>query len=182
MLGGLAAVTADAPDELTVQSGVLSGPDGDPVLFLSPTWSGELGEGEKAVDALRRLGTPVVSQVAPMAYGDMLGLFDAHVVTGRHYAVRTRSVAACTPDVVAALVAAGDSRTSPLSGIAIHHFHGAATRVPEDATAFGLRRKHFVVETVAAWEPDDPDGDAHRAWAWARTRLRAMSDMSNNLS
>src|SRR5262249_48703611 len=45
-----------------------------------------------------------------------------------------------------------------------HHFHGASTRVPVEATAFGLRRRHHVVEVLAAWEPDQ-DGAAHRAWA-----------------
>jgi hypothetical protein len=61
---GLGAVVAAAPDELTIQSGVLAGPDGRPTLFLSPTWSGDdLERGERAIDELRWLGTPAVSQV-----------------------------------------------------------------------------------------------------------------------
>jgi FAD/FMN-containing dehydrogenase len=163
VLNRLRSVLAAAPDELTVQSGVLSGPDGSPALFLSPAWSGDPAQGAAAIEPLRRLGTPLIEQVAPMSYADMLGLFDAHVVTGRHYALRTRSVPDFTPDVVAALVEAGSTRTSPLSGVVIHHFHGAATRVPVASTAFGLRRDHFMVEIIAAWEPGD--GTRHRAWA-----------------
>jgi hypothetical protein len=80
--------------------------------------------------------------------------------------VRTRWLPDLTPDVIATLVAAGSTRTSPISVIALHHFHGAATRVPLDATAFGLRREHFLVEIVAAWEPDIGGNSVlHRQWA-----------------
>ncbi|MFD3421985.1 FAD-binding oxidoreductase [Streptomyces decoyicus] len=161
----LRSLLPDAPDELTVQSGALSAPDGSPVLLLSPSWSGDLASGAEVIDEVRRLGTPLLSRVGPMTYGEMLGLWDAFVSNGRHYALRTRSVAEFGPDVVAALVDAGSARTSPLSGLSVHHFHGAATRVPDEATAFGIRRPHFVVEILAAWEPDDTDGDRHRNWA-----------------
>jgi FAD/FMN-containing dehydrogenase len=53
--GGLSAVVAAAPDELTVQSGMLSDQDGSPTLFVSPTWSGDLAKGEKPIDELQRL-------------------------------------------------------------------------------------------------------------------------------
>jgi berberine-like enzyme len=165
-LTGLSEVLAGGPDELTVQVGIMSGPDGGPALLLSPTWSGDdLAEGTKAIERLQRLGMPVVSQVAPMAPADMLRLFDAYVVDGRHYAIGTRTVAAYTPDVIAALVNAGATRTSPLTSIYVHHFHGAAAAVPADSTAFGIRRNHIAVEIVAGWEPDDPDDAQHRAWA-----------------
>jgi FAD/FMN-containing dehydrogenase len=159
-------VAAPASDDLTVDSGVLSGPDGGPTLTLRATWSGaDATEGERAVAELERLGTPLVSQVRPMGYADMLRMFDAYIVPGGHYALRTRSVAAFTPEVIAGLVDAGATRTSPLSAVLVHHFHGAAARVPIDATAFGLREPHFVVQIMAAWPPDDGDGAAHRAWA-----------------
>src|SRR5215468_1611561 len=162
---GLRAVLADAPAELTVQSGILPGLHGAPRMFLFPVWSGEAAPGEKAIDELARLGTPLVSQVGPMTYPAMLGLFDPSIVDGRHYAIRTRSVADFTPGVISALAEAGPAVTSPLSIISIHHFHGAAGRVPLDATAFGIRRRHLTFEIVAAWQPDDADGARHRAWA-----------------
>jgi FAD/FMN-containing dehydrogenase len=160
---GLGELLASGPDELTVQSGLMPGPDGEPTAYLAPAWSGDLRSGEAAVDALGKLGTPLMMQVAPMTYGEMLGLFDAWTVRGLHWAVRTRTVAAYTPEVIDSLVQAGRTRTSPLSGIPIHHLHGASTRVAGNQTAFANRREHFVVEIVAAWEPGDDA--AHRAWA-----------------
>jgi len=160
---GLGEVLSTAPDELTVQSGLLSGPDGRPAAYLAPAWSGDLRSGEAAVDELAKLGTPLTMQVAPMTYGEMLGLFDAFTVGGLHWALRTRTVAGYTPEVVDALIEAGRTRTSPRSGIPIHNFHGASTRVAFGETAFANRRQHFVVEIVAGWEPGN--GAAHRAWA-----------------
>jgi hypothetical protein len=63
-----------------------------------------------------------------------------------------------------------------LSGsfIALHHFHGPGTQVALDATAFGLRRKHFLLEIVAAWDPTSTEGSAlHRRW---------VSDLSSVLA
>ncbi|OLT16475.1 FAD-linked oxidase [Pseudonocardia sp. CNS-139] len=174
VFGRLDDVLAAAPDELTVQSGVLSAPDGSPAVFLSPTWSGDLADGEKAVDGVQRLGTPLVSDVGPVSYPDMLGFFDAYIVPGSHYDVRTRSLPGFGPDAVTALLAAGESRTSPLSGIVVHHFHGAAARVAQDATAFWLRREHVTVEIVAAWAPDDA-GSRHRDWTDAASAALAGS-------
>ncbi|MBV8789789.1 MAG: FAD-binding oxidoreductase [Mycobacterium sp.] len=160
---GLREVLATAPDELTVQSGMMPGPDGQPTFFLAPAWSGDLAAGERAVDALVKLGKALVTQVAPMTYAEMLGLWDAHVVGGLHWAVRTRTLPAFSPEIIDALVEGGRTRTSPRSLLPVHHCHGASTRIPSDETAFANRREHFMVEIVAGWAPGD--GTAHRAWA-----------------
>ena len=160
---GLGELLTTAPDELTVQSGQVPGPDGHPTMLLAPAWSGDFATGERVVGALAKLGTPLLTQVAPMTYGEMLGLWDAHVAGGLHWAVRTRSLPGLTPEVIDALVEAGRTRTSPRSLLLIHHCHGASTRIASDETAFANRREHFVVEIVAGWQP--ADGTAHRAWA-----------------
>lgn len=155
---------ADAPDQLTVQTGILPGPDGRPTVFLSPVWCGDPAPGKRAIEPLLRLGSPLLVNIALTSYTGLLGQFDAHVVAGRHYAVRTRSVSRFTPEVIAALCEAGQCRTSSYSAIAVHHFHGAATRVPLGSTAFGVRTPHRMIEIVAAWQPDDAKA-AHAAWA-----------------
>lgn len=154
------------PDELTVQIGVLSGPDGQPVVFLAPTWSGSTANGVGWIERLKELGTPVVADAGAMSYSTMLGQFDPHVISGRHYEIRTRTLQSIGDGAIEALLRAGDSRASAFSGIAIHHFHGAATRVPLGETAFGIRSEHLVVEIVAAWDPAD---DAARQRYWADT-------------
>jgi FAD/FMN-containing dehydrogenase len=164
VLAGYGELVAEAPDALTVQAGIISSPDGAPVAFVNPTWAGDLGEGERWVRRIERLGAPIASMVAPMPYAEPLRRGDElFAADGRRYAIRTRSLALLTAEAVSALVAAGEARTSPLSAISIHHFHGAATRVGVTDTAFGIRREHFMVELIASWPSGD--GARHRAWA-----------------
>src|SRR5258707_202381 len=163
IMGRLNDILAAAPDELTIQTGILSGLGGSPILFLAPAWSGDLTHGEKAIDELHRLGTPLFTKVAAMTYTDLLAMSDARIVNGHHYAGRTRSVTGFTPDVISALIEAGSTLTSPLSGIPIHHFHGVAARIPSDSTAFGNRHNHLTIEVIAAWHPDHENA-RHRAW------------------
>ncbi|MFJ4470804.1 FAD-binding oxidoreductase [Streptomyces sp. NPDC089424] len=161
LLGG---VLAAAPDSLTVPSAFLAGPDGSPALFLMPVWSGDPAAGERHFDALRRLGTPVLTEVLALSPEELLHRNDAWgAVTGLHFTARSRSVAALTPHVVEALTGAARGITGPMSGVLLHHFHGAATRVPVESTAFGLRQRHLMVEIVAGWEAGD--AAPHRAWA-----------------
>jgi FAD/FMN-containing dehydrogenase len=166
VLRGYWELIAAARDELTVMSGFLSGPDGNPLLFLFPAWSGEQAEGEPVVARLEQLGTPVMTQIASIPYEDALGMFDAQVVNGRHDLLRTRWLPGLTAETAAVLIEAATAFTSPLSVIALHHFHGAAARVPVSETAFGLRRDHLLVEILAAWGPaESGDCARHRAWA-----------------
>jgi Berberine and berberine like len=101
-----------------------------------------------------------------MAYADALGLFDPVVVNGRRYAMRTRWLAELTEATVAMLSEAARRVTSPSSVLAMHHFHGAASRLPIDRTAFALRRDHFLVEILAAWEPGDSGDDDSGCRQW----------------
>ena len=56
-----------------------------------------------------------------MAYRDVLGMFDAQIVNGRHYAMRTRWLAELTPAAIADIRSAGSKMTSPYSFIVLHH-------------------------------------------------------------
>jgi FAD/FMN-containing dehydrogenase len=178
VLAGLGELIADAPDELTVQSGVISSPDGTPIVFAMPTWSGAPDEGAPWVKRIEALGTPVMSAVGPAKYGEPLRRGDKMFARdGRHYAFRTRNLPALTAETSDDLVTAAESRTSPLSAINMHHFHGAAARVPLQATAFGVRREHFMTEIIASWRPvvgEPADSSAtHRRWADATADLLA---------
>lgn len=158
------ALMSTAPDELTVAISVASGPGGGPVLYLWPTWSGPTESSFAWMERLVGLGTPVLTQVAPMPYSEVLQLVAPFIVWGRHHEMRTRTLRTYSSGAIGALIRAVDTRTSELSAISIHHFHGAASRVPIEQTAFGIRRLHFMVEIMAAWQPGE-DGMPHRNWA-----------------
>ena len=166
VLSGYGDVIASVGDDLTVVMGIFSPPDGNPTLFLAPAWTGETAQGEATMAALRSLGTPMHVQIATMSYQDLVAGFDSRVATGLHHAVETRWVPGLTREVISAIVKAASERSSPLSTVVLQHFRGTAARIPLEATAFGLRREHFLVEIISSWTPDAAeDGDKHRRWA-----------------
>jgi FAD/FMN-containing dehydrogenase len=172
VLERLAEILADAPDELTVQGVILTGPDGAPGLFLSPLWSGDLAAGESRIRQLERLGTQVFAQVDRMTYGEAVHRNDAQgELTGNHVTARTLWLPRYTEGVAAGLTEAGRTVTSALSGVVVHDFHGAAARVPVQSTAFGLRRPHLMVEVIGWWPP----GPAAPHEAWADNTARALA-------
>jgi hypothetical protein len=102
-----------------------------------------------------------------MTYTEMLAPIDARMAKADrcHWEIRTRWLPVLTPGAVDAITTAVARKTSPHSRVVLHHFHGAATRIPAEAIAFGLRQEHLMVEIIAGWEPDGSNGAAHRQWA-----------------
>jgi Berberine and berberine like len=69
---------------------------------------------------------------------------------------------------IEAMIGAMATVASPVCAVFTHEFKGAATRVPLETTAFGLRRGHVLVEILA--NSADQSGeleDRHRQWALA---------------
>jgi hypothetical protein len=161
-----ASFAASMPDELGISAGMTSGPDGQPMLMFLPLWNGDKQRGEQIISDFQALGAPQLTQVGPMTYSDMLALFDPALdaTDGCHWETKTRSLPALTP-VINVITRAVASRTSPYSMVNWHHLHGAATRVPAEGIAFGLRQEHFMLEIIAGWRPDDSNAAAHREWA-----------------
>ena len=126
--------------------------DGQPMLMLRPLWNGDARRGDHLMRDLHALGTPQLAQVGPMTYSDMLALYDAWVDAADHchWEMRTRSLAVLVPDAIDVIASAVAARTSPYSMVNWHHLHGAATRIPAEATAFGVHEKHFMLEIIAA--------------------------------
>ncbi|GAS95957.1 6-hydroxy-D-nicotine oxidase [Mycolicibacterium canariasense] len=165
VLQGYEALSRSMPDHLTVQSGVISGADGQPTVFLAPTWVGTTRDAEQWISELRRLGSPLLQQVGPLAPSAQLHLLDSLVPPALRYEMRTVNIASLSTNVIDAVVRAGSTRTSQSSAISLHHFHGASTRVGPTDTAFGIRVPHRMVEIIGAWETGD--GAEHRRWAQA---------------
>jgi hypothetical protein len=88
--------------------------------------------------------------------------------------IETCSLPALDSRGVDAFIAAAKSAVSPGCAVFTHEFKGAAARVPEGATAFGLRRDHVLIEIIA-WFADTPDEvEEQRHRLWVRTTRRAF--------
>jgi FAD/FMN-containing dehydrogenase len=166
VLTGFATAMASAPDELSATVVLVSSPNGEPAVVLAPCWSGDIKRGKAFVDGLTSIGSPTIVNVESVPCDALFGLFEGSAPKGRHYAQQTRWLGELTADGITNLLENSESRQSPFSIVAIQSFHGVPSRVPLHATAFGLRRKHFLATIIAAWdESDDRRGAVHRAWA-----------------
>jgi FAD/FMN-containing dehydrogenase len=168
VLRRFAEIVSTMPDELTVQLAAVAGPDGVPVIMLVPTWSGRQGQGDDHIAPLLELGTLLVNTVDAVRFGTSLSAFDAYIVNGQRVFMETCSLPALDGASGDLLVEAMAKAVSSGCAIVSHEFRGAASRVPPEATAFGLRRDHVMIEVIASC-PDRPDkSEERRHQQWVR--------------
>jgi FAD/FMN-containing dehydrogenase len=162
-----ADIANSAPDELSMQVGVVHGPDGAPLVLVSPTWCGAPGDGEARTAPFLKLGTLLMGAVETMSHGSSLAAFDAFVVNGRRTFMETCWIPVLGGGGVDAFIAAMETAASPGCAVLTHEFKGFAMRVSDEATAFGLRRKHVLVEILAQCpeRSDATEEERHRQWA-----------------
>src|SRR5215470_6871567 len=178
VLEGYADIVAFAPDELTAQVLCIAGPDGAPLVMIVPTWCGEREAGEAQIAPLRKLGTLLTDTVTVMPYSASLAFFDPYLVNGQRVIMETCCLPALGRDSIDVFVEAMEAAVSPGCAIFTHEFRGAASRVPVDATAFGLRRDHVLVEIFTTFVDGADVLDEKRHRAWAQSTLRSFGPLA----
>ena len=169
VLAACADIAACAPAELTAQLGLVVGSDGAPVVMIVPTWCGRPQEGEARLAPFLKLGTLIAGSVDTMPLATALRMFDPYLAHGQPTFMETCWLPALDNGGIDAFIAAMEGAVSRGCAIFTHEFRGAAARVPADATAFGLRREHVLVEILATWDDraGPQEGQRHRRWATA---------------
>jgi FAD/FMN-containing dehydrogenase len=178
VLSGYAEITAVAPDELSVQVVLAGGFDGSPIVIVAPMWSGAQKDGQAQLAPLHKFGTVLASTVQETAYGVSLKAFDAHIVNGRRAFMETCWIPRLDQRGIDAFIGGMETAVSPGCAIITHPFKGAASRVPVEATAFGLRRDHVLVEILAVCPEDADEREAERHQDWARATRRAFDEIA----
>jgi len=169
---------ASAPDLLTAQVGFVAGADGAPVIFVAPTWCGSQAEGEVRIAPLLKLGTLLANTVDVMSCGASTAIFDAHIVNGKRTFMETCWLPALGSESIEVFIEAMSKVVSAGCAMFTHEFKGAASRVAEDATVFGLRRDHVLVEILAAFQDRLGMLEERRHWQWARATRHAFDAMA----
>jgi hypothetical protein len=164
-----ADIANSAPDELTAQVGVVHGPDGSPAVMIIPAWCGAPEEGEAQAAPFLKLGTLLMGAVEERPFPDALTMYDPFLVNGQRTFMDACRLPRLDGGGIDAFIAATETAPSPGCAFFTHEFKGAASRVPAEATAFGLRRDHVLVEILAACDggADEAEAERHRQWARA---------------
>ena len=175
---------AQAPDELSSLALCWSVPPappfppelhGTPAVVVAAPYIGPLDEGERIVQPLRELATPLVDASGPWPWLGLQSGFDAIFPAGELRYWKSRSVTALSADVIAEVIELAGRRPTPLTDIVIWHHGGAMSRVGEPETAYGGRDTEFLVTAEASWT-DPAQND--EAIAWAREVFDAMERYS----
>ena len=164
---------AKAPDDLMLVAGMLTAPDasGAKLTAIVAAHAGSLAAGEAAVQPIKAFGPPVMDQMGPISYCALNGLLDASLPRGALNYWKAHFLTDLSDDAISILVKCFEACPSPMSQIVIEHFHGAASRVPVDATACAMRINGFNVVIVSQWA--DPH-DTGRGIAWCRETYAAL--------
>jgi hypothetical protein len=152
-----------APDDLTVYVGLLHGPDGSPIVGVIPCYCGNIKEGERVLQPLRRFGSPLVDGIQPLPFPAMQSLLGAAFPDGNQNYWKSTLQKHLPDDAIAAIVEHGNQMQSPLSFLVIEHYGGAAGRVPKDATAYPHRDLDWHTIFGAQWT-DASQTSLHREW------------------
>jgi FAD/FMN-containing dehydrogenase len=162
---------AGLPDEAEAYAGVLTSPEGQPVVALILGYNGPIADGEKVLAPARRFGRPVADLVGPMPYGARQTLLDdPNAKHGLHRYWRAAFTNRITDEFIDGVMYGAARFSSTLSAMVFFYVHGAATRVPPTETAFAARRPQWDFDLIGQWT-DGAESANHVAWVralWSR--------------
>ena len=163
--------SANEPDELTTYAGLLTGPDGTPLVGIVPCYSGEPEQGEKMVERLRQFGPPAVDMIGRMPYTAVQRMFNDAFPPGRYNYWKSSLTPEISDDLIEVLVEHMARVPSPHTAVMLEHYHGAYSRKAPTATAYSHRRPTYDVVIIGNWT--DPADNA-RNTEWVRGLFAAV--------
>jgi hypothetical protein len=157
-------VTAQAPDELTAYAALMVG-HGQPMAAIAMCDSGSHPEGFDVGRQFCLPAPPVVDLTGEKKYTEIQTMMDQTAPAGLHYYFKCPFLIELSDEAIGAIVDYSETWPSEQTQVVLEHMHGAASRVPVADTAFGLRRVHYSINIMAAW--NDP-AQAEKCIDWTR--------------
>jgi FAD/FMN-containing dehydrogenase len=144
-------VTANAPDELTAYAALLVG-HGHPMTAVAFCHSGAEADAEAACAQFQLPTPPAVNMTGRKKYTEIQTMLDFTAPPRRHYYFKCPFLRELSDNAINAIVGCAEALPTEQSQVVIEHMHGVASRVPPAETAFGLRRVHYSINIMPAWE------------------------------
>jgi len=165
--------TASLPDEHTLFAGLIHAPDGSgtKLAVLVTCHCSPLDAGEKAVRALKTIGSPAMDATGPMPYSQLNSMLDAAYPKGALNYWKSSFLAELSDDAIDTMIESFARCPTPMGQILLEHFHGAATRVGVSDTAFPHRAEGYNFIVISEWMER---ANTDRSIAWARQSYAQM--------
>jgi FAD/FMN-containing dehydrogenase len=159
-------VTAAAPDELSVQVGLIRTPDDTaaPIVAVPLCHCGDdEATALQDVEPLRHAGTALADGIERMPYPAMNSSTDVLFPRGALNYWKQAFVDEIGDGLIDVLIDAFATCPSPMSALVLEPLHGVAARVPIEATAFPYRREGYAVLICGQWT-DPAENEANISW------------------
>src|SRR5205085_8943345 len=131
--------------------GLMTSPDGIPVVAMVGCYAGDLEKGEAVLKPLREFGCPVADLIGPMPYTQMQTLLNAAAPHGNRYYWKSNFLEDLFDEAIDVIISYAGSIPSPFSIILLEYYGGAASREPEDGTAYPHRLSQFDLVIMSNW-------------------------------
>jgi FAD/FMN-containing dehydrogenase len=162
VLGMYAEQVAAAADELYLDPALILPARGGPGLIsLEVCYSGAPGKAEAALAPIRKLGTPDKDTLKSQAYVDVQRSGDTGESRVIASYLKGGFVSKITDQLVSSIVDGIPGDPNRTTVLFFQHCGGAASRKPENATAFAQRDAVANMMAVAAWRQGTLDPTEH---------------------
>jgi hypothetical protein len=168
------AFSSKAPDELSVDAGLVTEPSGERFFSISACYIGPVDEGERVLKPLRGYGAPVEDRIAPIPYLQIQSAGDSIFPRGRRYYWKAQFLREITDQAIDVLLAS--YATAPSGSLLnLQQVGGAIARVPIAETPYANRDALYDCFPISIW--DNPADDEAQI-RWARGLWDAMKPFS----
>jgi FAD/FMN-containing dehydrogenase len=194
VLHGFRDYVASAPDEVTPTCVSLTFPANPelpeaihdrPVVIVGGVYTGDVEEGLRLTEPLRKLGTPLFDMSGPTPFVGVQTGFDALFPRGEIRAYwKSQYLAELTDEAIEVIAAKAADRPAPLTLVNVFAMGGAIADVGPEETAFATREPAYMVSIDGMWG-DAADDEANIAWtrsAWDAVREHGTGEVYLNFT
>lgn len=149
---------------------------GRSIVAIAAVHCGDTSEGERTLEPLRQIGTPLFDMSRPIPWVALQSAFDGPFPKGARYYWKSLYLDDMSDRTIDAILDRAVDRPSDMTFIPIRHLGGAISRVPDTETAVGNRGAPYLLSLDNAWV--DP-ADDEKNIAWVRSFWTAMQSHSH---
>jgi FAD/FMN-containing dehydrogenase len=159
-----AEYSAQAPDELEIDAGIVQPPGNAPgFVAFAVCYSGPENQAERVLAPIRTLGAPMVDDIAAMDYVALQRSGDVDDPRALGVYLKSGFVTEMPDALVSAIVDGFEGHPARLTQLFFAQCGGAIARVPQAATAFAQRDARLNMLCSVAW-PMGSDPSQHIQW------------------
>ncbi|WP_458210609.1 FAD-binding oxidoreductase [Haladaptatus sp. NG-SE-30] len=166
--------TATAPEELCCYASVRTAPSapfipediwGEEIVTVYLCYLGNVEDGERTIQPLRNVHTPLIDLVEARSYTEFQQFFDDVYPPGFRNYWKSQFVdeSGLSDDALNTLVNYAATLPSPHTSIVVEHLGGAISKPNSNSTAFTHRDAGYAFNIFSRWE-DAAEDDQQIAW------------------